>query len=293
MPEPSRTQKPHYNAFEMKMIIYLKKHMFGVVLSLFCLSLVFFAAPAMLSPQDIQAAPPVQIPIYTPTPGPDGRIIYIVKQGDSLISISIISGVSVEKLRELNNLTDDKILEGQELLLGLAGPGEIQITPGPTPTATPILPTTTPRSGSGTLCILLYNDLNGDSIRQEEEPSIPDGAISINNRSGSINLTETTLSGLEHFCFEEIPEGEYTIRVAIPAGFNPTTDTGYSLVLGAGDSTYVDFGAQTKSDDGLENIPEIAITGERKSPILAIAGAVFVLLGLGLALFAGKILKGK
>jgi len=53
----------------------------------------------------------------------------------------------------------------------------VTVTAGPTATATPILPTPS-QTWPGQLCILLFNDLNGDSIRQEAEPSIPDGAIS-------------------------------------------------------------------------------------------------------------------
>ncbi len=134
--------------------------------------------------QKVLAAPAGQIPIYTPTPGSDGRIIYVVKQGDTLIGISIISGLTVDQIRELNDLTDDNIFEGQKILLGLAGPAEVTTTPGPTPTLTPALPTPSPKPGSGNLCILLFDDVNGDSIRQEEEASIPDGAISVSNRSG-------------------------------------------------------------------------------------------------------------
>jgi len=68
----------------------------------------------------------------------------------------------VDKLRALNNLTSDTIFEGQKLLLGLAGPAEVTPTAGPTPTPTPVLPTPSPRPGQGTLCILLFNDINGD-----------------------------------------------------------------------------------------------------------------------------------
>jgi hypothetical protein len=108
-----------------------------------------------------QAAPDVQVPIFTPTPQPDGRIIYIVKTNDTLLGISLVTGVPVDKLRALNNLTSDTIFEGQQLLLGLAGPVEVTPTAGPPPTPTPILPTPSPRPGQGTLCILLFNDLNG------------------------------------------------------------------------------------------------------------------------------------
>lgn len=246
--------------------------------------------PALWSEQYQVSA---QIQIYTPTPGSDGRIIYVVKQGDTLTSISIIMGVTIDELRKLNNLTDDNIFEGQQLLLGLAGPPEEVITPGPTPTPTPLLPTPSPKPGSGILCILLFNDINGDSIRQEDtEPSIPDGAISVTNRSSSVNLTQPTMAGIEPFCFENLPEGEYTIGVAVPAGFNPTTELSYILKLGGGDETYIDFGAQVRVAQEPGEIAD-PVTGEQKTPLLAIIGGAFLVISLGLLFLSRKALKPK
>jgi len=141
------------------------------------------------------------------------------------------------------------------------------------------------------LCILLFQDINGDSIRQEEEPSIQGGAISIGNRSGSVTLTADTKSGLEPECFEELPEGDYTITVAIPEGYNQTTPSSYNLKLGAGDTSYVNFGAQLNSSAQVD-APITAPEGGR-SPIFAIIGGVFLLAGLGLAIFANRLLRGK
>lgn len=239
---------------------------------------------------NVSAAPALQLtPFPTPTPGPDGRIIYIVKAGDTLLRISLISGVSLDELRGLNNLTGDNIFEGQELLLGLGGPSQVTPTPGPSPTPPEALPTASPQPGAGNLCILLFNDINGDSIRQEEEPSIPDGAISVSNRIGTVSLTAVTIAGLDPHCFEEVPEGDYTITVAIPEGYNSTTVTNYTIVLEAGDETYVDFGAQANSET-LAEAPTPTATG--RSPILGIIGGVILLVGLGLGLFAGRLMRG-
>jgi LysM repeat protein len=239
-----------------------------------------------------RAAPPAQIPIYTPTPGPDGRIIYIVQPNDTLLGISLITGVTIEKLRALNNLTSDTIFEGQELLLGLGGPAEFTPTPGPTPTSTPILPTPSPRPGQGTLCILLFNDLNGDSIRQEDEPSIPDGAISFGNSAGSVSESANTGVGLEPACYEELPEGDYTISVAVPEGYNPTTQNSYELALHAGDITYVNFGAQANTQT-LAEAPAIPAPEGGRSPLLGIVGVIFLLAGAGVAFLAARSLRGR
>ena len=238
----------------------------------------------------VRAAPELQVPIYTPTPGPDGRIIYIVKVNDTLLSISLLTGVSLEKLRALNNLKGDTIIAGQPLLLGLAGPAEVTITPGPTPTATVVLPTPTLKPGTAKLCIILFNDQNGDSIRQETEPSIPNGAISITNRSGSVSLTATTPSGLDSTCFEKILEGDYNVSIAVPAGYNPTTVTNFAITLKGGDKTYLDFGAQANAET-LANAP--TPSGSGRSPILGILGGLLLLIGVGLAIFAGRLIKGK
>ena len=237
------------------------------------------------------ASPLAQAAIYTPTPGPDGRIIYIVKPNDTLLSISLISGVPVDKLRGLNNLTNDTIIAGQPLLLGLAGPAEVVTTPGALPTATPLLPTPTPQRGFGNLCIMLFNDLNGDAIRQTEEVTIPDGAISVNNRSGSVSETAKTVAGSDPYCFTNIPEGDYNITVAIPEGYNPTTLTNYALTLKAGDETFIDFGGQADSET-VAAAPEPGSGSSGTSPVLGILGVVIILAGIGLAIFAGRLMKG-
>ncbi len=58
----------------------------------------------------------------TPTPQPDGRIIYIVQAGDTLVGIASRFGYSVAQLNELyvlNNIQPSDFLQlGQELILG-------------------------------------------------------------------------------------------------------------------------------------------------------------------------------
>ncbi len=237
------------------------------------------------------AAPLPQLtPFPTPTPGPDGRILYTVQEGDTLLRISLISGVNVDEIRGLNNLVGDNIVVGQQLLLGLGGPSQVTPTAGPSPSPTPLLPTPSPQPGLGNLCIILYDDVNGNSIRQEEELSIPGGAISVNNRSGSVAQTIESILSEEHQCFPDLPEGEFTISVAIPAGYNPTTVTSFILRLNAGDETFLDFGAQANTET-LAEAP--TPTGSGRSPLLGIIGGLFLLAGVGLAIFASRLMRGR
>lgn len=267
-----------------------KKHFYFILIAVF-LSLGLVISSWIPFQHQAQAAPQAQVPIYTPTPGPDGKIIWVVRSNDTLLSLSLITGISVDTLRQLNNLTGDTIIVGQKLIIGLAGPALVTPTAGPTPTPTPILPTPTPKPGSGTLCIILFDDRNGDSLRQAEEPSIAGGAISVNNRAGSVSLTADSDSGSEHKCFKDLPEGEYTASVAVPQGFNPTTNNMYSVTLKAGEQTYIDFGAQPNSQT-LAEAPMLPAEG-KKSPLLGIIGGLFLLVGVGVAIFAARLLRGR
>lgn len=272
----------------------------GLLVSSFSLAAALIRAPSTM-PELAFAA---QLTVFpTPTPGPDGRILYIVQTNDTLWRISAITNVSIDELRDLNNLgPDDPIRPGDVLLIGYAGPAEVSPTAGPSPTPAPQLPTATSEPGWGNLCVILYNDLNGDSMRQEEEPSIPLGQINVSNRSGSISLTAETPSGGNspdaetaeergYTCFEELSQGIFIVTVAIPEGYNPTTVLNRTVELEAGDETFLSFGAQANSDKQAESaiIPE----SPRRSPLLGIIGGVLLLAGLGLGIYAGLLRRVK
>jgi len=251
----------------------------------------------------VQAAPAVQLTVFpTPTPGADGRILYIVQEGDTLWRIAAITGITLDQLRALNKLSEDTTLQpGQVLLIGLAGPSLVTDTPGPSPTPAPAVPTDTPQSGTANVYVFLYNDRNGDSLRQADEPVIPGGAISLSNKVGTFTRTADTQSAIDpacpaeleldkgYICFVELSEGEYNITVAIPDGYNPTTELSRAFKLKGGDETYISFGAQANSEKILETavIPE----SPRRSPILAIVGGFVLLAGIGLGIYAALIAK--
>ena len=244
-----------------------------------------------------QAAPLAQLTVFpTPTPGPDGRIIYIATKDDTLWRVAAIAGLTVDQLKSLNNLTSDVLQPGQQLLLGLAGPALITPTVGPSATPAAVTPTATAGPGWGVICVLLYEDENGDSLRQEEEASLLGGAISVSDRLGRVSLTADTPSGgfsdayepepeeLGYTCFDQLAEGEYSVTVAIPEGYNPTTVLNRSFTLKAGDETLLAFGAQANTQTAAETaiIPE----APNRSPLLGIAGGLLLLVGAGLGFYA-------
>jgi hypothetical protein len=227
------------------------------------------------------SAPLPQVAIATPTPGADGRILYVVKENDTCISIALKMGITEQQLRELNNLEGEDcqfLFVGDSLLIG--------IQEEPTPTVTPevpVEPTATPLPGNGTICIYLFIDENGNALAEETELPLAEGAVSVTNRLGTINQTGTTDASGESVCFSEIPEGDYNISVAIPEGYNPTTVMNYALALGAGEISTVDFGAQPGS--GMRP----AFGTDKPSPILLVIGFFFIAAGIGLWFYVRRL----
>ena len=113
-----------------------------------------------------------QSPEPLPTAGVDGRMIYKVKPGDSCISISVRFGVDYKTLLANNNLTVEDcatLTVGKEILLGVVQ----SATNTPLPTELPPGPTPTPTVTTGRICVILFEDINGDTLfESNESPSL-------------------------------------------------------------------------------------------------------------------------
>ncbi len=243
------------------------------------LALLFFASIVPVQADNNQP----QVVYATPTPNADGRVIYVVQPADTCISISLKTGVQLDELRRLNNLKEDCILQaGQQLLLGLAEKPAQQATPTPAnQVPTPTLP-----PGSGDICVLLFNDINGNSIPDGGELPLSGGAISVTDRDGKVSLTGQTNS-TESVCFKALLEGDYNISVAIPEGYNATTLLNYPLKLNGGDISTLDFGAQ----QGSSAVQPAPNEGGR-SPLLGIIGGLLILGGIGLGFIVARQNRG-
>lgn len=236
------------------------------------------------------ASPDPQIVYFTPTPRPDGRIIYIVKKGDTCISVTLLHKITEEQLRSLNNIRGQTcvVVLGQELLIGYAGPAESP-TPGPSRTPTPLLPTSTPLPGKASACVVLFEDVNGNGLLDDNELLLAGGEVSINNRGGTFSKTGTTTDDpTVLLCFENVTEGDYSISLAVPQGYNPTTSTSRTVQLQAGDTSTLDFGAQVSiKAPPTPTSPE----GDNRVPLFGILGALLILVGIGLAVYLRRLLK--
>lgn len=234
------------------------------------------------------AAPNAQF--VTATPGPDGRILYTVVEGDNCSIVAFNHGITVPQLRALNTRLDENcvLTVGQQLVVGLAQPEGP--TAGPAPTLLPATATATPVSGTTEVCVLLFDDMNGDALRQETEFGIEGGAVSLTNLNGSYSQTQNTTSAIDpdlvepiRSCFIDVPQGEYNVSIAVPDTYNPTMLLSYTLTVRAGDRASIDFGAQSKTLTVSDTTdPQ---QGERSS-VLGIFGLLLLLSGAGLGYYA-------
>jgi len=233
------------------------------------------------------AAPNLQF--VTATPGPDGRILYTVVAGDSCLQIAFLHNTTVAQLRQFNTRLDENctLTVGQQLVVGLISvaptAGAIATLPSPTITATAV-------SGTTEVCVLLFNDANGDALRQETESGIEGGAVSLTNLNGSYSQTQNTSAAVDpdtlepvRACFVNVPGGEYNVSMAVPDTYNATMLPSYTLTVKAGDRASIDFGAQSKTltASGTTDAPT-----NNRSSLLGIFGFLLLLGGAGLGYYA-------
>jgi hypothetical protein len=237
------------------------------------------SASAELSPE-LQPTP-----FLTPTPGPDGQIIYIVQERDSFWSIAAIAGISLEELYALNGIQpNDYAIPGTELLLGLSGPVEPTADHEAQMTPTFAEPSATPVFSTGEICVLLFLDANGNARLDEGEIGLSGGQISIVDVTGTVADEATTDENPEGKCFTDLDAGDYNVSAAVPEEYNPTTSMSLPLRLVAGDIKYVQFGAQPSaalSDQNQNN-------GHSGSQTLGLFGIFLLLAAGGLAYYASR-----
>jgi hypothetical protein len=271
----------------------MKKHISVLMIGIGLLMVLLSTWPTPAS-----AAPQAQLntPFPTPTPGADGRILYVVQPGDTLWGIAALSGVTLDELRQLNNLgPDEAIIEGQVLLLGMAEilPAATEtLAPGETPAAgipTPTLEEGEAQQDTGVICVLLYDDLNGDGIRQETEVAVEGGEASVTERTGLYSDKKSTKTGTDPVCFDnDLPPGNYIVTMAIPDGYNATTALSVDFELMAGDTTYLNFGAQLTARAEQE-IPLLAESG--RATLFGIIGVALLLGGIGAFIYSVRLAR--
>ncbi len=256
---------------------------------LLCLIVSAFVLLSIALPLQAASAAPRAQGFVTATPGPDGRILYTVASGDTCGQVALLHGITVQQLRQLNTHLDPNctLSVGQQLVVGVVSSAP---TVGPAPTLPPPTITPTPVSGITEVCVLLFNDLNGDALRETNELGIEGGAVSLTNLNGSYSQTQNTTAAVDpdtgepvRACFKDVPGGEYNLSMAVPDNYNPTMLLSYKLTVKAGDRADISFGAQSKTITASEPAEP---QRSSKSSLLGIFGFLLLVGGAALGYYA-------
>ena len=87
-------------------------------------------------------------PLLTSTPLPDGSVLHIVQQGQTLWTIAAVYGVDLAELLSLNGMTQDSLVHPGDSVIVRAGPTATPTaSPSPTASATAEPATATPGGG--------------------------------------------------------------------------------------------------------------------------------------------------
>lgn len=116
-------------------------------------------------------------------------------------------------------------------------------TPTITPTVTPSdTPTVTATPSTGVIQGIVWNDLNGNGLREEGEPGLAGATITLKSATYvPIDSFVTGVSGL--YQFTDLAPASYVLSRANPPGFVSTTTDNWIVSVVAGWTTMVDFGA--------------------------------------------------
>lgn len=216
------------------------KSLWGKIMAII---IVCFVSGITAQPAFAQTAP-------TPTADADGTIYVQVQQQDTLWAIAATYGLTLNELLQLNNLTEDSFVQpGQLLIIGYATPVPTETPPTETPRPTlPPPPTGTAviRPATG-LCLLAFDDINGDGIQQPGEPLKANVAFTLYTEQ-SVILNYISDGFSEPKCFENLAPGTYQITRSLAQQERLTTSGNKGIIVQDGTLAQIEFGSTTNSD---------------------------------------------
>lgn len=230
--------------------------------------------------------------IITATPQPDGSIVHTVGSGESCTGIAVAYNISLDELYSQNSLSNDKcrfIFVGQALAIR---PPQQPTAAPPTPTPDTVAMAETPSEivappvqANGSICILGFEDKNGNGLREPVEPGLSGMTFEVNNGTQAI-ATYTTDVQNASYCFAEVPPGSYVVSWTGEA-LSPTTDQSLSLSLEPGATITRNFGAQAgdgeSGEDGSIGGPAQGGLPSWAMALLLAIGVMLLLSGVGVA----------
>jgi len=111
-------------------------------------------------------------------------------------------------------------------------------TPTPEPSATPTL---TPTPKLGVVRVLAFDDLNGNGVRESNEPLLAGARIMIADSEGTVIAEHVTDGVSEPYAFEDLDPGQYAVVEQDPPGYASTSSNRWLAPISYGSELEVFF----------------------------------------------------
>ena len=251
----------------------------------------------------------------------DADLVHTIGAGETLISIAISYGVTLEQLLTLNDLDPEALLQiGQSLVILPAGAlAERNRTPSPEPTAvateevntvggnarTDVLPPApvieadapmmAPADGSPLLCFEIFQDDNHNGMMDPGEVYLDGGSVRLFDAAGDEQWRQDSEGLPQPVCQHDLQRQVYEIEATAPKDYALTSPARLRIDLAMGGAVRVEFGAKAGLESMLMPTAAPQATAEPARPaessVLRQLSGVFVM-GLAAAvLFSGLIVS--
>ncbi|WP_420629475.1 LysM peptidoglycan-binding domain-containing protein [Candidatus Leptofilum sp.] len=180
----------------------------------------------------------------TATPDAEGIIYAEVLPNDSLWAIAARAGISLTELLDLNNLTEDALIQpGDRLIVGIVtATATPEVSPTPTATREPPTPTiTAPPPPVTAICLVAFADENGNGEREPTEPLQAGVAFTVFT-SASVVANYVTDGVSEPFCLTDLAAGNYQVTRSVGRDETLTNSGNRTVILATGDQVMLGFG---------------------------------------------------
>ncbi len=233
------------------------------------------------TPAPVAAAPVTQLSNEpTATPNAEGLIYTEVRSGDSIWAVAARSGLTLDEILELNDMTRDSVVRaGDLLIIGIVDPSEVETaveeasageseppaadeeaTPESEPTRTPTPEATeeeVEEEVGVSICLTAYDDANqngvldaGEELREAVAFTISDGQTVVSNY--------VTDGISEPFCITGLVAGSYRVARSNLTNEVLTTPGDRAVSLTEGGSLDLQFGSYLSE----ETLAMVAAEGE-------------------------------
>ncbi len=239
-----------------------------------------------------------------PAPAETGGVKHTVVAGDTLYGIALQYDVTVDDIKQLNNLTTDDLSIGQELVIktpqSSAPPAPTAApaaegSPAPPAPGTAVVTNAISVSGTttetGQACMTAYFDDNGNGFYDgSTEDLVPNVEFTLMANDANSTVVGTYVSdGVNKHCFDNLPPIAYTVMATTSLSYIATTPMNDTINVVPGSQANFAIGLRN-SADGARDVSKTSVptpnpltsSGNVFGILATIGGSLLVLGAIGI-----------